>query len=90
MEKAVAFLLESQAPAAARQVLVELEAAFARLARRPRVGSPRYAHLVPGLRFWGLRRHPYLIFYVEQPRSVDVLRVLHAARDLPAALRETA
>jgi toxin ParE1/3/4 len=87
VDRAVAHLLEVGTPAAARQLLAELEAAFSRLAARPGIGSPRYGHLLPGLRFWGLKRHPYLVFYVEQARHVDVLRVLHAARDLPEALR---
>jgi len=89
VDRAVAFLLEEQAPAAARQSLAELEAAFARIAGHPGIGSRRYARLLRGLRFWKLRRHPYLIFYVEHPAFIDVLRVLHAARDIPAALRET-
>jgi len=91
VDRAVAFLLEDeeQAPAAARQLLAELEAAFARIAGHPGIGSRRYARLLRGLRFWKLRRHPYLIFHVEHPAFIDVLRVLHAARDIPAALRET-
>jgi toxin ParE1/3/4 len=52
------------------------------------MGSPRYEHLLPGLRFWKLRRFPYLVFYVEQVNSVDVPRVLHAARDIAALLPE--
>lgn len=88
MDNAAAFLVESGAPDAAYRLLLELEAAFARLARRPKAGSPRYGRVLPGLRFWVLRRHPYLVFYVEQPHFIDVLRVLHSARDLPAALRE--
>lgn len=87
VDAAVAFLLDEQAPAAARELLHELEAGFGRIASHPGIGSRRYARLLPGLRFWRMRRHPYLIFYVEQPRFVDVLRVLHVARDIPAALQ---
>jgi plasmid stabilization system protein ParE len=29
-----------------------------------------------------------LIFYLERPDHLDVVRVLHAARDVPAALSE--
>lgn len=88
LDAAVAFLLQESAPAAALQLLDEFEAALSRIASRPAIGSPRYARLLQGLRFWKLRRHPYLVFYVEQPDFIDVLRVLHAARDIPAALRE--
>jgi toxin ParE1/3/4 len=88
LDAAVAFLLQENAPDAALQLLEEFEAALSRIAGRPAIGSPRYAHLFQGLRFWKLRHHPHLVFYVEQPDFVDVLRVLHSARDIPAALRE--
>lgn len=88
LDAALAFLLQESTPDAAFQLLEEFEAALSRIAGRPGMGSPRYAHLFQGLRFWKLRRHPYLVFYIEQPGFVDVLRLLHAARDIPAALRE--
>jgi toxin ParE1/3/4 len=61
-----------------------LEAAYAGIARHPAAGSPRYAHElgIPGLRVWGLRRYPYIVFYREQPDHVDVWRVLHGQRDI--------
>ena len=89
IDLALAYLFEEQSPAAALQLAGEMEASVGRIASRPRIGSPRYAHLLKGLRFWRLRRFPYLIFYVEQAGFIDVLRVLHAARDIPAALRAT-
>jgi toxin ParE1/3/4 len=88
IDLALAYLFEEQSPAAALRLAREMEAAVARIASHPRIGSPRYARLLKGLRFWPLRRFPYLIFYVEQAGFIDVLRVLHAARDIPAALRE--
>ncbi|MGE3293173.1 MAG: type II toxin-antitoxin system RelE/ParE family toxin [Geminicoccaceae bacterium] len=39
---------------------------------------------MPGLQSWALRRYPYLVFYVERESMIDVWRVLHAARDIPA------
>lgn len=88
LDAALAFLLKEGAQAAALRLLEEFEAALARIGGRPEIGSPRYAHLLPGLRYWRLRRHSYLVFYVELPGFVDVLRVLHAKRDIPAALGE--
>ena len=63
-----------------------LELAFDHLGRHPGGGSERYAHELnlPGLRFWPLKRYPYLIFYVERADHVDVWRVLHARRDIPS------
>lgn len=67
-----------------------LERAYRNIARHPEAGSPRIGHELdlPGLRSWPLRRYPYLVFYVEQTDHLDVWRVLHAQRDLPAWLRE--
>jgi toxin ParE1/3/4 len=56
---------------------------------QPRIGSLRYAHLpmLEGLRVLavsGFGNH--LVFYIERSTHVDVLRVLHGARDIPLAL----
>lgn len=63
-----------------------LEQALAYLGRRPATGSPRYAHElnIPGLRSWTLDRFPYLVFCVERSDHLDVWRVLHGKRDIPA------
>ena len=63
-----------------------LEQAYSRISRHPGTGSPRYARELnlPGLRFWQLTRYPYLVFYVERSDHIDVWRVLHAQRDIPA------
>jgi plasmid stabilization system protein ParE len=55
-----------------------------------RAGASRYAYEldIPGLRRWPLRRFPYLIFYMEQADHIDVWRVLHGRRDIPALMRE--
>ena len=31
---------------------------------------------------------PYLVFYVERPDHIDVWRVLHSQRDIPAWMQE--
>jgi toxin ParE1/3/4 len=43
---------------------------------------------LPGLRHWSLGRYPYLVFYVEQPGYIEVWRVLHERRDIPAQMQE--
>lgn len=68
----------------------DLEKAYAQIARHPASGSPRYAHQLglADLRFWRLGRYPYLVFYVEHDEHVDVWRVLHEQRDIPAWINE--
>ena len=63
---------------------------YRHIARHPAAGSPRYAHRLdlPGLRSWPPRRYPYLVFYMERADHVDVWRVLHGERDIPAWIRE--
>lgn len=67
-----------------------LEKAYLHLARQPASGSPRYAHQLglADLRFWPLGRFPYLVFYVERDDHIDVWRVLHERRDIPAWMDE--
>ena len=67
-----------------------LEKAFAHIARQPASGAARSAHQlgIAELRFWALRRFPYLVFYVERAHHVDVWRVLHEQRDIPSWLNE--
>ena len=56
------------------------------------IGSPRYADEldIPGLRFRSAGKFPYLVFYVETEAEIDVWRVLHGARDIPAWMRAPA
>lgn len=67
-----------------------LEKAFRHISRHPATGSPRYAVELdlPDLRCWPMKRYPYLIFYIEEEDHIDVWRVLHGQRDIPAWLRE--
>ncbi len=89
VDLAFADILDDSGPAAAAKLLREMQEALDRISEYPRIGSPRYARLLKGLRFWRLRRFPFLVFYVEQARFIDVIRVLHGARDIPAVLRES-
>lgn len=65
-----------------------LEAAIAHLCDYPLIGSLRFAFEleIPNLRSWALQRFPYLLFYVPDDDRVDIWRVLHARRDIPAFL----
>jgi toxin ParE1/3/4 len=49
-----------------------------------------YAHelKLPGPRAWPLAGYPYLVFYIERPDHVDVWRILHGQRDIPAWMQE--
>jgi toxin ParE1/3/4 len=86
VDEAIAHYIDQQAEHAALGFIDALERAYAHIGRQPATGSLRYAHElnIPGLRSWALARYPYLVFYVERADHVDVWRILHAQRDIPA------
>jgi len=68
----------------------ELAKAKRMIGGAPQSGSPRYAELLgtPNLRHRKLARFPYLVSYIEFDEHIEIVRVLHAARDIPAWLSE--
>lgn len=90
VEEAIDHYLGEATPKVALGFVDELEKAYAHIARHPASGSPRYAHQLglADLRFWPIGRYPYLIFYVERDEHIDVWRVLHEQRDIPAWMNE--
>lgn len=67
-----------------------LEQAYTFIGEMPAGGSSRWSHELnlPGLRTMGLKGFPWLVFYLELEAHVDVWRVLHAKRDMPAWLAD--
>ncbi|MGH6786676.1 MAG: type II toxin-antitoxin system RelE/ParE family toxin [Novosphingobium sp.] len=67
-----------------------LEQAYGSIAEAPATGSPRWGHelKLPGLRSRRLKVYPWLVFYFEQMGHIDVWRILHAKRDIPAWLAD--
>lgn len=77
-------------PKAARQFGEELWAAFGRIADYPEAGAVATGFSVP-LRFVRVspRFRRYLIFYRQPDESaIEIVRVLHAARDLARLFRD--
>jgi len=85
----VAYLGDKAGFAAVADFVDDLRDAYRLIRNWPGSGSPRYGVqlAIPGLRHQRLRRHPYLIFYVERSDTVEVWRVLHGSRDIPDAVR---
>jgi toxin ParE1/3/4 len=67
-----------------------VERALHHIGRHPHSGSLRFSYEldIPELRAWPLTRFPYLVFYVEHDTEIDVWRVLHTSRDIPATLAD--
>lgn len=90
IEDAIAYYLEAASSAVALGFIDALERAYTQIARYPGTGSPRYGHELDllGLRAWVLGSYPYLVFYVERPDHIDIWRVLHGQRDIPAWMQD--
>ncbi len=91
VEAAVDFYASEAGEGVALGFIDAVESAYHAIGRHPATGALRYGYELglPGLRSRLLKGFPFLIFYVEQDTHVDVWRILHAQRDIPAWLRET-
>lgn len=90
VEAAARWYAEEAGAPTAERFLSELGKAYAHIAARAASGSPRWGHALnlPGLRAWKLGRFSHLVFYVEHDSHIEVWRVLHGARDIPAAFAD--
>jgi toxin ParE1/3/4 len=66
-------------PAAADELLEQIDAAFCLIAATPDIGF-RLDVIRPGIRCKPVKRN-YLIFYDHRDETVHILRVLHSARN---------
>ena len=90
VDEAISYYVDEGATDAALGFIDELERAYNHISRHPGTGSQRYAHELnlTGLQSWPLTRYPHLVFYVERPDHIDVWRVLHGQRDIPAWMND--
>lgn len=72
--------VHQDSPTAAKRVRSRLREEMARLAEFPGIGHARAEVPDPSLRFW--RVYSYLIVYRVATKPLQVIRVLHGARDL--------
>ena len=87
----VAYLAQEAGDAVALRFLDAIERTFSTLAEQPALGSPR---LFDEARLEGTRVLPVvefrkvLVFYMRSGDTIEVLRVLHGARDIPPLLED--
>lgn len=84
LEQAAAWIAEDN-PAAAEAFLQSALIAAERLASRPALGRSR-PYVPARYRFWPLLRYGYLLVYDASVQPIQVVRVVHMARDLPRLL----
>jgi toxin ParE1/3/4 len=77
--------------ATAQRFLSQAKITFEQLARMPSMGSKYEAvtESLENVRYFPIRRFKkYLVFYLPYDLGIDVLRVLHGARDIPSILAD--
>ena len=87
IDDALAFY-DREAPHVTHALIDALERAVASIRRTPGAASPRWAHELdwPGLRSLALEEFPWSVFFLEQPKHLAIIRVLHHSRDLATLL----
>ncbi len=76
--------LHAQSPQGARIVKRDLLDAARHLGQNPEIGFYRADLASEPVRFW--RVHSYFLIYRPEPRPIEIVRVIHAARDIGALL----
>ena len=89
IDEAIDYYLREAGDRVALRFIGAIEDAFRAIGQSPAAGSPHWAHELDlrGLRSRQTKRFPYLVFYLERVDHIDVWRVLHARRDIPAWLQ---
>ena len=90
LESASGYYVAEADVATAIRFVDAVEAVAKRIGRNPRLGSLRFAYELSAPDLWvvSVGKFPYLLFYLERETSVDVWRLLHTSRDIPASLQE--
>jgi len=74
-------------PAAARALRDSIARAAENISAHPEIGPHRPEFSNPPYRFLSLTGFPYLVVYTPEHNPPLILRILHAARDLPDILQ---
>jgi plasmid stabilization system protein ParE len=82
---ALASFVFEQSPDGALKLLDAIESGFMFVAASPGAGRPCPEWGTTGLRLWAV--YSYLILYRSDTKPVEVVRVLHGARDVAAVMR---
>jgi toxin ParE1/3/4 len=88
VQQSVDWLIKDSGKEVADSFIDELETQISTISRMPQSGSSRFAVELgnPDLRFQVMLRHHHLIFYVDTPSHIDIIRVLDSRRDLNGLL----
>ena len=84
LDQITAYLFEKAGPRVAREILHEVRAGIRFVASRPEAGHLREDLTDEPIRFWTI--FSFLILYDLAREPVEVVRILHGARDVASIL----
>jgi antitoxin ParD1/3/4/toxin ParE1/3/4 len=84
--RAIVNYVRQRSPQSAKVVRTQLRAAMAKLAAFPHMGHLREDVADEPLRFWSV--FSYLIVYRPETRPLQIVRVVHGARDLESLFKD--
>lgn len=90
LEAIIDYLLVEAGIEVATSFLTSWDKCRDHIGRFPESGSPRLAHRkkLRGMRVWPISNFPHLAIYAILRERVEIARVLHMPRDIPARFRE--
>lgn len=80
----IEYLLDNVSPDQALGIVEKIEEAMGKLAENPAIGHERCDLAKEPLRFWLVQ--PYMIIYRPGTSPLEIVRVLHSARDIEKLL----
>lgn len=88
LEGASAYYRQQVGDQTALEFIDAVQRGIQRVSRSPNLGSLHFAYElgIPDLRAWPLQHFPYVVLYVVTDDEIDVWRILHTRRDVPATL----
>jgi toxin ParE1/3/4 len=90
VDEEAAYYQATDSLATAARFLDDLRHVFERLVEFPHLGTPwpTQNRQLTGLRRRLLPHFPYSVFYLPSKQAIEIVRVLHNNRDLPASLED--
>lgn len=86
LDEILEYVLEQGGPNAALHVHERLYEGFSKVGAQPGIGHVRDDLADESLRVWAV--FSYLIIYRPETKPVQIIRVIHGARDVPRAVQE--
>lgn len=88
IDSAITYYLTEAGTEVAFEFVAQLENLIDLISKHPAIGSAYYANAlqIDGLRHLPFKKFPYVVFYVEYERHIEVIRILHQKTDIPSWL----